>query len=189
MAKSTETVTTESTVADAAKAAKKAAKLAAQLAAHEAEAKATRKAAKAAKPAKASKAPADDFANPSEATGGGDSWNLTEEAEDELVLFTPLREDTVDTEEWGAKPIIVADVVVINTKKPEKSETHDEVYIFGGYLRGSLKSFIGTRRVLGRLEKGDTKIKGNYPWILADPSEADKTAAKAYLSSIDPFNA
>lgn len=127
------------------------------------------------------------FAKPSEAPASGDGWNLTENAEGELVLFTPLREQEVDTQDYGKKTVIVADVVVINTKKPEKSETHDEVFVWGGYLKGSLRGFIGERRVLGRLVRSDKKERGNYPWLLEDASDSDVKAAETYLETVDPF--
>lgn len=133
-----------------------------------------------------SSASSSDFAKPSEAPSG-EGWNLTEEAEGRLVLFTPLREDTVETS-FGEKPIVVADVVVIDEKKPAKSEAHDDVYVFGGYLRGSLRGFINEKRVLGRLVKGEPKKKGeNAPWLLEDATEAEIALAVAYLESVDPF--
>lgn len=128
-------------------------------------------------------AASDDFAKPSEAPSG-EGWNFTEEAVGRLVLMTPLREDKTDTA-YGEKPIIVCDVVVINEKKPEKSEVHDDVYIFGGYLRGSLRGFIGERRVLGRLVQGEPKKKGeNAPWLLEDATEAEVALAQQYLASV-----
>lgn len=130
----------------------------------------------------------DDFAKPSEAPSGGDGWNLTEEAEGRLILFTPLREQTVETADYGAKPVIVADVVVLNEKKPEKSEAHAEVFVWGGYLRGALRGFVGERRVLGRLVRGTKKERGNYPWLLEDATADEVEIAKAYLASVDPFD-
>lgn len=129
----------------------------------------------------------DDFGKPSEAPAG-EGWNLTEEAEGELLLVTPLREDEVNTS-WGDKKIIVAEVVVLNEKKPEKSELHEDVYVFGGYLRGALRGFIGEKRVVGRLVKGEPKKKGeNAPWLLEDATEAELDVARAYLASIDPLS-
>lgn len=120
-------------------------------------------------------------------TGGGDGWNLTDEAEGELCLFSPMREDEVETKDYGMKPVIVSNVAVINMKKPADSEFHEEVYVFAGYLRGALRSSIGTGLVLGRLVKGDTKEKGNYPWKLEDPTAKEIVAAQDYLAANDPF--
>lgn len=127
------------------------------------------------------------FAKPSEAPASGDGWNLTEEAEGRLILFTPLREEQVETKDYGLKGVIVADVVVLNEKKPEKSETHAEVYVWGGYLKGALRGFIGQRRVLGRLVRGTKKERGNFPWLLEDADATGVKVAEAYLASVDPF--
>lgn len=127
------------------------------------------------------------FAKPSEAAGGGDGWNLTEEAEGRLLLLTPLREEQVDTKDYGTKPVIIADVVVLDEKKPEKSEVHQEVYVWGGYLRGGLKSFIGEQRVLARLVRGTKKERGNFPWLFEDATEDDIEVANTYLESVNPF--
>lgn len=141
-----------------------------------------------AKGGKAKGGPSGDFVKPSEAPSGGDGWNLTEEAEGKLVIFTPLREEKVETADYGLKPVIVADVVVLNEKKPEKSEAHAEVYVWGGYVRGALRSSIGTARVLGRLVRGTKKEKGNYPWLLEDATDAETEIARAYLASVDPLS-
>ena len=127
------------------------------------------------------------FAKPSEAPAGGDGWNMTEEAEGKLLLFMPLREERVETADFGEKPVIVADVVVLNEKKPAKSEAHAEVFVWGGYLRGALRGFIGERRVLGRLVRGTTKERGNFPWLLEDATDEETAIAVAYLESVDPF--
>lgn len=128
-----------------------------------------------------------DFAKPSDAPATGEGWNLTEEAEGKLLLFTPLRKEEVETKEFGAKEVIIADVVVINEDKPAKSEEHEEVYVWGGYLKGALRGFIGERKVLGRLVRGKEKMRGNFPWLLEDASDGDIDNARAYLDSIDPF--
>lgn len=139
------------------------------------------------KPAKSSSI-SGDFVKPSEAPSGGDGWNMTEEAEGRLIIFTPLREQQVETTDYGAKPVVVADVVVLNEKKPEKSEAHAEVFVWGGYLRGALRGSIGTARVLGRLVRGDKKERGNFPWLLQDATDAETEIARAYLASVDPLS-
>jgi hypothetical protein len=145
------------------------------------------KSGKSTKPDKSAKL-GDGFAQPSEAPATGDGWNMTEEAEGRLILFTPLREQQVETTDYGPKPVIVADVVVIDEKKPGKSEAHAEVFVWGGYLRGALRGFIGERRVLGRLVRGTKKERGNFPWLLEDATAEEIEAAKAYLASVDPFD-
>lgn len=144
------------------------------------------KAEKASKKSKGSTAD-DDFAKPSEAPAGGDGWSMTDEAEGKLLLITPLKQDEVETKDFGTKPVIVCDVVVIDEKKPAKSEVHTDVFVFGGYLRGALRGFIGERRVLARLVQGTKKERGNYPWLFEDATEKEMAIAREYLASVDPF--
>ena len=139
----------------------------------------------------------DDFARPSDAPAGGDGWTLTsDENRGALLLITPLREIDVDdkfSKEPGAtKKVIVADVVVIDEKRPERSEEHEEVYVFSGYLKGALRGFIGERRVLGRLrnteDTTEKKDRGNYYWELEDASKKDVEKATEYMAAAnDPL--
>jgi hypothetical protein len=157
---------------------------------------------KGAKPAKekSTKAPkaaaSDDFAKPSEAPSGGDGWNITsDETRGALMLITPLRiertDDKFSKEPGATKEVIVADVVVLNEKKPAKSEEHTDVWVFSGYLRGALRGYVGERKVLGRLtnteDTSKKKDRGNYYWELLDATDEEVEVAKAYLASIDPF--
>ena len=129
------------------------------------------------------------FAKPSEAPAGGDSWKLESDDNDgALLLFTPLRKEIVKTNEYGDKEVIVADVVEINEKKPEKSVEHSEVYVWAAWVQGSLRGFIGERRVLGVLDKAADKKSGRgYVWKLQDADSDQVKAAEAYLASVDPF--
>lgn len=131
----------------------------------------------------------DEFAKPSEAPAGGDSWKFAADDNDgELFLITPLRKDTVNTEDYGEKEVIVADIVHINTKKPEKSEEHEEVFVFGAWLQGAIRHAIGEQRVLGRLDKAADKKSGRgYVWKLEDADDEDIEKAREYLASLDPF--
>lgn len=127
------------------------------------------------------------FAKPSEASGGGDSWKIGEEENvGKLFLFTPLREEQVKTQAYGEKPAIVADVVELNEKNVSESELHSDVYIFQGYLRGSLKSFVGKRKVLGRLTKKKDPKYGTPSWQLDDASNADIELAQSYVKFTEP---
>lgn len=136
---------------------------------------------------------ADEFAKPSEAPSGGDGWNLTDDDNrGALLLITPLRTEKVATKfSDEPKEVIVADVVVLNEKKPEKSEEHENVYVFSGYVKGALRGYIGERRVLGRLQNTEDtskkKDRGNYYWELEDADADDVEVARAYLASLDPF--
>ena len=143
---------------------------------------------------KKSKADAsDEFAKPSEAPAGGDGWVFASDENDgELFLITPLREDeiadTFSKQPGATKKIIVADVVHLNEKKPAKSEEHEEVYIFGGWLMGAVRGFIGERRVLGRLDKAaDKKSATGYVWKFEDADTDDVEIAREYLASLNPF--
>lgn len=144
---------------------------------------------------KKSNKPADDgdFARPSDAPSGGDGWKITsDDTRGALLLITPLRLDKAETKEWGEKEVVVADVVVLNEKKPAKSEEHEEVFIFSGYLKGALRGYIGERRVLGRLQNTEDtsgkKDKGNYYWELEDADADDIAVARAYMEAAnDPF--
>ena len=131
----------------------------------------------------------DDFAKPSEAPAGGDGWKFASDDNDgELFLITPLRKETVNTTEYGEKEVIVADVVHLDEKKPAKSEEHEEVFVFGAWLQGAMRAFIGERRVLGRLDKAADKKSGRgYVWKLEDADDDDITVAREYLASLDPF--
>lgn len=142
---------------------------------------------------KKSKIDDDDFARPSDAPAGGDGWKITsDETRGKLMLITPLRLQDAETKEWGTKEVVVADVVVIDEKHPERSEEHEEVFIFSGYLKGALKGYVGERRVLGRLQNTEDttkkKDKGNFYWELEDATKKDVEAARAYMTAAnDPL--
>lgn len=132
----------------------------------------------------------DDFGKPSEAPAGGDGWRLEHEDNiGKLFLITPLRiKDDARGFEDKIQEVIVADIVHINTKKPEKSEEHEGVWVWGGWTKGALRGFVGTQRVLARLEQDKSKGRGkNAAWVLEDATKADAEAARAYLASVDPF--
>lgn len=140
----------------------------------------------------------DEFGKPSDAPAGGDGWKLADDdTRGKLMLFTPLREEEVPAygkagQNGEKQMIVVADVVVLNEKKPEKSEEHEEVYVFQRYVQGALRGYIGERRVLGRLQytEDTTKAKsqsGGYYWELEDADADDIKVARAYLESLDPF--
>lgn len=135
----------------------------------------------------------DEFAKPSEAPAtGGDGFKA--ESEDnvgKLFIITPLRTDSVKTDDYGDAEVIVADVVVVNEKKPEKSEEHESVFFFGGWTKGALRGYIGERKVLARLgqdaSKTKSKAKGAFAWVLEDADDDDLALARTYLDSVDPF--
>lgn len=133
----------------------------------------------------------DEFAKPSEAPAGGDGYRLeTEEHLGDLFLITPLREQTVKGFEDADTQVIVASVVHLNEKKPEKSEEHEEVWIWAKWIQGSLRGYIGEQRVLGRLAQDKSKAKGkNAAWVLEDADDDDIEVAREYLKFVtNPLN-
>lgn len=135
---------------------------------------------------KATKGGSGGFAKPSDAPAGGDSWRLeTEEHLGDLFLITPLSEKTVKGFEDADTQVIVASVVHINEKKPEKSEEHEEVWIWARWIQGSLRGYIGEQQVLGRLAQDKSKAKGkNAAWVLEDADDDDVEVATTYLRHV-----
>ena len=134
---------------------------------------------------------ADEFAKPSEAPAGGDGWAFaSDENAGDLFLITPLREDEIadsySKTPGATKKIVVADIVHLDEKAPAESEEHDEVYIFGGWLMGAVRGYIGERRVLGRLAKvADKKSATGYVWKLEDADADDVAVARAYMEALN----
>lgn len=66
---------------------------------------------------------------------------------------------------------------------------------FGGIIsqcRVALSKIVTEGRpgmVLGRVTRGTEATKGEPPWLLSEPTEADKAIARAYLATVDPFGA
>lgn len=140
---------------------------------------------------KKAKGGGDDFAKPSEAPATGDSWRFEDDDNvGKLFLITPLRVDEVEGFEGKTAEVVVCDIVELNEKKPAKSEEHENVYAFGAWVRGSLRGFVGERKVLGRLDKDPAKGRGkNAAWVLEDADADDIAVARTYLDSVDPFAA
>jgi hypothetical protein len=45
------------------------------------------------------------------------------------------------------------------------------------------------RMVLGRLGSGEAKPNQNAPYLLSQPTDADRAIGRAYLEKVDPFTA
>lgn len=132
----------------------------------------------------------DDFAKPSDAPAtGGDGYKFEHEDNiGNLYLITPLRSERVIGFENKETEVVVCDVVELNEKKPAKSELHEEVYVFGGWTKGSLRGYIGERKVLARLGTDKSKGRGNNAaWVFEDADDDDIEVAKDYLANVDPF--
>jgi hypothetical protein len=87
----------------------------------------------------------------------------------------------VSTKDYGDKEAIEADIHILDG--PEAGTVLRDGRVFGLVMLGQLKSNVGTGRFnLGRLGQGEA-TKGNPPWKLFDPTDADKELARRYLAS------
>ena len=85
----------------------------------------------------------------------------------------------VMTKEYGRKDAIIADLVVIDGENGP--EVYDDAMIFNTKVFGPLKRRIG-RKYLAVPGWGPEKIKGNYPMLLNEPTEAQIQMARDYLA-------
>lgn len=98
-----------------------------------------------------------------------------------LLLCTPtgFMEGIATT--FGPADAVETTVDVIDGAK--KGETHSAVRVFQRALIGQLRPKIGSgRMVLGRLGRGQAKAGQSAPWVLLDPTDADKQAARDHLA-------
>lgn len=103
-----------------------------------------------------------------------------------LLLIKPTSYETGIVTTFGAKDAVKANIVIIDETNPTGSEEIDDALLFGGVLIGQTKSFVNKGLVLGRLGQGTKKPGQQAPWVLADPTDAEKDAARKYLASIAP---
>lgn len=103
-----------------------------------------------------------------------------------LLLITPTSYEEGIQTTYGVKDAVKANIVVINEQSPAGSEVIEDALLFGGVLIGQTKSFVGKGLVLGRLGQGTAKKGQNAPWLLEDPTDAEKDVARAYLASQAP---
>jgi hypothetical protein len=117
-----------------------------------------------------------------DAPGGGDLF-CWEDHYGRLLLITPHSvERDVQTKLYGKRDATRADIVVLAEPGTGPAEVIRDTLVFPLVIRSRLRSNVGTgRMVLGRLGKGDADGKGNPPWILTDPTDADKAVARAYI--------
>lgn len=119
------------------------------------------------------------------APAAGGRFNA-EASNGKLLLIRPDEYKTEFPTSFGVKDTIRANIVVIDEKDVSASEEVEDGLIFGGVLIGQLKSKIGKGLVLGRLEQGTAKPGQKPPWRLADPTDAEKDVARAYLATKAP---
>lgn len=99
-----------------------------------------------------------------------------------LLLIKPKQHLTgVKTKDYGEKEAIEADVHILDG--PAAGTVLRDARLFSLWLIGQTKGNVGTGRFnLGRLFQGEA-TKGNPPWKMADPTDADKDLARRYIAS------
>lgn len=103
-----------------------------------------------------------------------------------LLLIKPLSlKENVQTMH-GVKDCIMADIHVLPEHGAMQSlpgEVLRNAAVFPGVIQGQIRDNIGNGRFnLGRLTQG-VAVKGNPPWMLAEPTEAELKAAEEYLAT------
>jgi hypothetical protein len=124
--------------------------------------------------------------DPFSAPGAGGKFSA-ENHNGDLLLIRPTEYVKQFPTTFGTKDVVRASVVVIDENDPANSEEIDDAILFGGVLVGQTKSKIGQPiPVLGRLGQGTAKPGQKPPWVLADPTDAEKDVARKYLASKAP---
>lgn len=119
----------------------------------------------------------DQFDGPGSATGI--TWA---DLNGRLLLITPHEKDVTVNTAFGESAAVRADVVVLDGL--EAGEEYADTLIFPKVLQGQVKGNAGTGRMnLGRLGQGQKKPGQSAPWMLGDPTDADKDVARRYLAS------
>lgn len=143
----------------------------------------------------------DPFGNPGAPQGGGGDAPAIHQLEGRLLLIRPISYDPLSAGYKGGDPgpLARADVVVCdgepiagnldgNTGQLTPFSAGPKVapffcgamYIRGAVIPGQLKDYVDGRGFcLGRVTKGQPGGQGKAPWVLADPSEADKVIGRA----------
>ncbi|GAA3765690.1 hypothetical protein [Micromonospora maritima] len=102
-----------------------------------------------------------------------------------LLLVTPTEiRENVPTKN-GPSDATVADVQVVDG--PQAGTELKSILVFQKILQKQLRPKVGTgRMVLGRLGKGTATPGKTAPWILGDPTDQDKQAARDHLAKVAP---
>lgn len=79
----------------------------------------------------------------------------------------------------GASDAIRCDVAVLDGDS--KGEEYNETLLFPKVLQSQLRAHVGGK-IIGRLGQGTAKPGQSPPWVLAEPTENDVNAGKAYLA-------
>jgi hypothetical protein len=107
-------------------------------------------------------------------------WVTEEHIGDLLVVQVQEIKRDAETE-YGAKPVIVADVHVI-TPAGTIGASYESTWLFGTVLFSQLSHKRG-RTVLGVLEQGEKKPGKKPPWRLADASDVQEALALRAMAS------
>lgn len=141
----------------------------------------------------------------------GEYFNVGEN-EGALVLFTPIEhvENIVTTFKPEGTDAVLTNVVVLHKDGAVCEDEYDDQLIFQGALIAALKKrlksessidrdpvtgvvteseTIHSKRVLGRIGKGDAKKGQQAPYILLAVTDEDKALARAYIGDDNPMPA
>ncbi len=100
--------------------------------------------------------------------------------EDCLLLVKPTGTQELENSQYNSSDVTVADITVLDGERA--GEFHPSSFVYQKVLQGQLRPSIATGRfVLGRLGRGVAKPGQSAPWILADPTDADKQTARDHL--------
>jgi hypothetical protein len=116
----------------------------------------------------------DPFSSPASATGL-DLKGL----QGALLLIDVHSVESGITTTFGPTDAVRADVAVLDG--PLAGETYTDTLIFPKVLQSQLRSMVGGK-VLGRLGQGQAKPGQSAPWVLGDPTEADRQLGLQWLS-------
>lgn len=144
------------------------------------------KAASGGKAEKASKGKASDLDDELDdpGSGAGDDWRFNQEALGELVVIKGIKiEEDFKTSAGTSDVVRAKTVVVVNEKKPAKSEVHTDVLIFGTVVVNSLREKVG-KTVAARLVKGEASPGKSAPYLLEGADADEKEAALAAIRAV-----
>jgi hypothetical protein len=110
--------------------------------------------------------------------GQGVTW---EDYKGKLFVVEPLEvEEDIQTVH-GITDAVRGNVFVVLAKDGSKFEEFEDTLIFPKVLQSQVRRKIGSL-VVGRLTQGEAKRGQNPPWKLAEATEGDLSAAKAFLA-------
>lgn len=118
----------------------------------------------------------DPFATPAAPSGGID----LKEHKGSLLLITVHSVETGIQTVHGLSDAIRCDVAVLDGNG--QGEEYADTLIFPKVLQSQLRKAVG-QKVLGRLGQGQAKPGQSAPWVLEDPTDADRKAGVEYLSN------